>query len=116
MEAPRVIRIEVAAPPKPAWGEACNGCGVCCLTEPCPIGIVWSRRRHGACTALVWDAEGGGYRCGALQRAQVWPPLAHLVRRWIAAGKGCDCDWEPTNAIASSNQLNKQEDCVDGSQ
>jgi len=101
----RVVWIEPDAPPKPAWGQPCNGCGVCCLLEPCPVGIVLSRRRRGACVALRWVATERRYRCGVLHdpgallswgdgrigrwltaRAQPW------LARWIAAGSGCDCD------------------------
>lgn len=95
----RLIEIHAAAPPKPAWGQPCNGCGLCCLAEPCPLGMVVSRRRRGACRALMWvDAE-GCYRCGLLAaprgflpRGMRWaaPGLARLARRWIAAGIGCD--------------------------
>lgn len=91
------------APPKPAPGAPCNGCGVCCAWRPCPLGIVWSRRRRGACAMLRWDAGRARYRCGALP---VQPAGAgalrrllvalgqRLVARWIGAGAGCDCDVE----------------------
>ena len=83
-----VIRIHAQAPAKPAWGEPCNGCGVCCLSEPCPAGVWVSRRRHGACTAVQWD--GHRYRCGLVDAARPW--LRTFMRRWIAAGRGCDSD------------------------
>ena len=102
-----VIAIEPAAPPKPALGAPCNGCGVCCLFAPCPLGMLLSRRRHGACAALQWQAGAGPYRCGALSAPEAvlakalprplrglapWlaPWLARLGWRWIAAGQGCD--------------------------
>jgi hypothetical protein len=84
----RVIRI--AAPPKPAPGAPCNGCGVCCLAEPCPVGIIVSRRRSGACKALRWDGQ--RYRCGVLADARGW--RARCLARWIAAGRGCDSSAE----------------------
>ncbi len=93
------IHIEPLAPPKPAYGARCNGCGICCLSTPCPLGMVLSRRRTGACTALRWDPAALQYRCGAisdaasvLPRAWRWsaPLLRRLARRWIAAGIGCD--------------------------
>ena len=92
------------APAKPALGQPCNGCGLCCLAEPCPLGIWASRRRSGPCAALRWDTGQGRYLCGVLAdatqavatqggwRRRLW--LA-LVRRWIAAGQGCDCSLEP---------------------
>ncbi len=108
----RVIHIQPAAPPKPAAGQPCNGCGVCCLYEPCPLGRLLSRRRQGACRALHWDAAQSRYCCGALSQPRAalriaWPGapswlvpalvfcLRRLAPRWIAAGQGCDCHLEP---------------------
>jgi hypothetical protein len=84
----RHIRIHTAAPAKPPLGAACNGCGLCCLAEPCPLGMIVSMRMRGACRALRWD--GVRYRCGVMRR----PLLRRLVGRWIAAGRGCDSSAE----------------------
>ena len=103
MAASRIISIHPEAPVKPAWGVPCNGCGVCCLSEPCPVGVVLSRRTTGACVAVVWNDEIHRYECGMITQPEAWLPLpwrwtrnlmARLNRRWIAAGKGCDCDME----------------------
>lgn len=97
---PRVILLQPAAPPKPAVGAACNGCGVCCAAEPCPLGVWITRRRHGRCAALQWDADGARYLCGAAaapRRYLPWLPEAlarRLVLRWIASARGCDADYE----------------------
>lgn len=99
----RVIHIHPSAPPKPALGAACNGCGWCCAAEPCPLGVLVSRRRHGACAALVWHEPRSRYGCGVLESpARHLPLLGWLPRawaqrwvaRWIAAGRGCDADLE----------------------
>lgn len=101
----RTISIHPLAPAKVPQGAACNGCGVCCLYEPCPLGMLLSRKRSGACVALRWQQD--RYRCGvlvdprgvlklALPGRARWlePLLAALLRRmgnrWIAAGTGCD--------------------------
>lgn len=100
---PRVIRIHAFAPAKPAWGQPCNGCGVCCLAEPCPVGILVSRRRTGACAAVVWNEDAQRYRCGVLAdparfTGLRWGPVqrlwVRLAQRMISAGSGCDCDIE----------------------
>ncbi|MEH6460458.1 hypothetical protein [Chitinimonas sp. JJ19] len=99
----QVIHLYSAAPAKPAWGEPCNGCGVCCAAEPCPVGQRMFGVRQGACPALVWQAQAGRYGCGLLlQPGRYLPylptPLHGLARRWlarrIAAGQGCDSDAE----------------------
>ena len=110
----RVIHIHPEAPRKPPEGAPCNGCGVCCLAEPCPLGVLLSGRRTGACDALRWSDEsqvgqaGGNYRCGALSEPQdvlarrlpralrallpgLTRALPRLAKRWISAGSGCDC-------------------------
>jgi len=92
----RIIQIHPDAPPKPAFGQACNGCGVCCLVEPCPLGVVLSRRLKAACVAVSWD--GARYVCGALPAQPsgfIGKLGGWLVKRWIAAGAGCDCSLEP---------------------
>ena len=83
-----LIRIHPLAPAKPTAGAHCNGCGVCCLSEPCPLGMLVSRRRSGACAALRWNDELARYRCGLVDTKL--PLVAALARRWIAAGRGCD--------------------------
>jgi len=95
----QVIRLHPAAPAKPPEAAPCNGCGVCCAAEPCPIGALVSRRRSGACKALSWNAQAGLYRCGlvgAPRDVLPWLPealaplLSTLARRWISAASGCD--------------------------
>lgn len=84
----QVIFLHPEAPAKPPRGAACNGCGVCCASQPCPLGMLLSRRTRGACAAMQWDEAGRRYRCGAMARGgRLWQALA---RRWIAAGQGCD--------------------------
>ena len=109
----QLILIHRDARPKPGAGAPCNGCGVCCLLEPCPLGIVLSARRHGACAAVRWHEDLHQYRCGALndpltvlqavlprpwRRLAPWlaPGLVRMAKRWIAVGEGCDSSLEMT--------------------
>lgn len=97
----QVILLQVEAPAKPALGAPCNGCGVCCAAEPCPLGVLLSRRRLGTCVALEWDAPQRRYVCGVLARPKAhvpfWPAAwtRRLAARWIAAGRGCDATLTP---------------------
>ena len=95
----QVIRLHPAAPAKPPEAAPCNGCGVCCAAEPCPIGVLVSGRRTGACAALLWNSDVGIYRCGLVGAprtvlpwlpAALAPGLSRLARRWISAASGCD--------------------------
>ena len=99
----QVIHLHREAPVKPAWGQACNGCGVCCLAEPCPLGQLISAKRHGACDALRWDEDQARYRCGVVADPRdvlPWLPafaapwLRRTALRWISAARGCDSDAE----------------------
>lgn len=117
----RTIPIFAAAPAKPALGAVCNGCGVCCLLEPCPLGVLLSGYRSGACRALRWQAQERLYRCGAITEPEAVllerlppalrraaPGLAALLRlsgrRWVAVGAGCDCDIELVNPYHEASQ------------
>ena len=107
-----IIHIEPLAPAKPEFGAACNGCGICCLYQPCPLGMVLFQRRTGSCPALLWVTHDRQYRCGALVQPDVLArqalpvalgflarPLSLVLRyagpRWIASARGCDSALEP---------------------
>jgi hypothetical protein len=75
----QTIWLHDGVPAKPELGQTCNGCGVCCASEPCPVGMLVSARRRGRCRVLRYDATLGRYRCGLM-----------MASRWIAAGTGCD--------------------------
>ena len=98
---PTVVWLHPEAAPKPAEGAPCNGCGLCCLAEPCPLGVLVSRRRKGACVALRWSDSPPRYVCGMVADPASVTGWTHpwavrlqaaLARRWIAAGAGCDAD------------------------
>ncbi len=113
----QIIHIHPQAPHKPPEGEPCNGCGVCCLAEPCPVGMLVSRKRRGACDLLRWSDAQGRYVCGLLANGVVngaagrTAPLRHRLwqrlwrrlwqtwaRRLISAGSGCDASIDVSSA------------------
>ena len=108
-DASNVIWLQVDAPAKPPLGEACNGCGVCCAAETCPVSRVFLWQWRGSCRALEWHAELKQYRCGMLLHASHY--LAYLprfletrfqqwIQRWIAADTACD---SPTEAAPKTD-------------
>lgn len=54
----------------------------------------------------MWHEGEARYRCGLLAAPARWIPwlpvvlTRRLARRWIAAGDGCDSDYEATPAQA----------------
>ena len=98
----RIIELRADAPAKPGVGQACNGCGVCCVLETCPLAMLRFRRRSGPCPALEWSDGDARYVCGLLRHPQHYLPIPtgaqNLARRFlarsIAAGHGCDCTAE----------------------
>ena len=83
---------------RPRYGEACNGCGLCCSLEPCGI----AKARHGdipgPCPELVYDA--GRYRCRlvlmetlATEMGLIPGEFQALVTEALGIGKGCDSEY-----------------------
>jgi len=100
----QTILIHAEAPPKPALRDPCNGCGICCVAEPCPLSRLLFWQKKGPCRAIRWDEAYARYVCGmvvAPSEFLPWLPgllqsmATRLFSRWIAAGKGCDSDAEP---------------------
>jgi len=97
----QTITLHAHAPAKPALGTPCNGCGICCAAERCPVAWLFLPRSRGTCTALEWDGATQRYRCGMVVHAADY--VRCLPRRWearagrwfayrVAAGRGCDFD------------------------
>lgn len=96
-----VIYIHREAPPKPLMGDACNGCGVCCAAEPCPVSRLFLKRETQSCKALEWHAPHGRYFCGMVLKPKNYLPwlpnrlsnfASRCFKRWIAADWKCDSD------------------------
>jgi len=103
----QTIALHPHAPAKPAVGAPCNGCGVCCAAEPCPVARLFLWQRRGACRALVWEESAGCYRCGMLADPAQYSwliPVAFnglaqtFFAKRIAAGAGCDSSAEVETA------------------
>ena len=97
----QTIHLHQNAPAKPAEGQTCNGCGICCALETCPPARLRFMQAKGPCPALAWSEHKARYYCGLMSSPRKylgWLPLfaeaftSRLISRWIAAGKGCDCN------------------------
>lgn len=95
------ITIHAQAPSKPSLGEPCNGCGVCCAAEPCPVSYALLWPHQAPCKALEWHQKDARYYCGMVKhpaRYLRWLPArantvaSKLFKRWIAAGTHCDAE------------------------
>jgi hypothetical protein len=102
MSSPILAHSFVSVPQKPALGEACNGCGLCCLVETCSLGRLLFLQKKGPCPALLWISDCSYYRCGLLYNPkQIFPKIPawfiplfkRLTHRQIAAQQGCDSDF-----------------------
>lgn len=95
----QTIELHPRAPEKPDWGAPCNGCGVCCAAEPCPVAHVFLFQFGGRCRALLWQEAAGRYVCGMVVSPDRYVRLVPArwrngLGRWfasrIASGDGCD--------------------------
>ncbi|WP_374339239.1 hypothetical protein [Leeia sp.] len=95
------VKLHPEAPHKPQMGQPCNGCGVCCAAELCPLARLRFLKRQGPCPALQW--RGTQYGCGMLLAPERYLPFAawwrsrlgqRCLRRWLGVGVGCDADCE----------------------
>lgn len=89
-------------PEKAPYGTPCNGCGLCCQNEICPLGqIVFPAavvRFGGACPALERDDE--RFICGLIARPEAYAPIKASVygvealreAAVIGVGAGIGCD------------------------
>ncbi len=95
----QLIELHPLAPDKPDFGARCNGCGVCCAVEPCPVAFVLLFQFRGQCRALLWQEDTKRYICGMVTFPDRYVRL--IPQRWrgrvgrfvatrIAAGDGCD--------------------------
>lgn len=101
-----IERVTQRGPAKPLYGAACNGCGLCCMAELCPLGTAVFEKLEGPCPALEHDD--GRFQCGLVRNptkyARPWVTqssgsegLAEAAAVLIGAGSGCDArlDGEP---------------------
>lgn len=99
MKKTQTIALHQQAPEKPNYGDKCNGCGVCCAAEPCPVAHLLLWQFKGACKALQWQEAGQRYQCGMVVEPKTYirflpNRLTPLISLWcakrISLDTGCD--------------------------
>jgi hypothetical protein len=99
----QIIEIHPMAPHKPEFGTHCNGCGVCCAAEPCPVAFIFLFQFKGRCRALLWQNDTGRYVCGMVvcsdQYVKLIPKrfresMGKYFATRIATEVGCDFEAE----------------------
>lgn len=79
------------APEKPRFGATCNGCGLCCASEVCAIGLAALGDVAAPCPALRFD--GAQFRCMVIETAdQMSVGASAMMRIRMGIGFGCDAD------------------------
>lgn len=83
---------------KPAYGQPCNSCGLCCENELCPLAQFVFPRAQAPCPAL--ESDGDRRVCGLVANPVRYAPVRTSVNGadsmraagllGIGAGIGCD--------------------------
>lgn len=78
-------------PDKPKCGSPCNGCGVCCASEVCPIGVLAYGDISAPCPALILSPCRSKAICGlvAIESDHEMEPL---LKEQLGIGLGCSMD------------------------
>lgn len=84
---------------KPAHGDPCTSCGVCCIASQCPVSLAVIGERPGPCPAL--GGSPGRAECGLVKHPELFAPvqtarygtkaMSDSALLLIGSGVGCDC-------------------------
>lgn len=72
--------LETAVAAKPIFGDKCNNCGYCCLSEVCRVGVALTGKSIGPCELLT--TEGDKHYCSLVVKDALMGDI-------IGAGEGC---------------------------
>lgn len=83
----------MSLPAKPLFGEACNGCGICCALQLCPAGEIMFPGAQAPCPALKLTPDGSRTYCElvAMEAASGRPRLLAIA---LGIGHGCSMEDE----------------------
>jgi hypothetical protein len=77
------------APAKPEEFAPCNGCGVCCASEVCKVGIAVHGDVLAPCPSLVH--HDGRFWCDVVQKLE-GTHTGERLKRHLGIGMCCDAD------------------------
>lgn len=78
------------APEKPKWGDPCNGCGYCCASEVCKIGVqVHGPKVQAPCPSM--NFHDGRFWCGVVEK-MAGMEIEFDLMLVMGIGFGCDSD------------------------
>ena len=86
-----------AGPPrKPPEGDACNGCGLCCAVQLCPLAVEFIPGAAAPCPAM--EFADSRFWCGLVRRPSRYLGIPasgdRLIRAMVhtalSIGEGCD--------------------------
>lgn len=80
--------LNVAVESKPKFGDACNHCGYCCLTEICSVGLEYTDKTIGPCPHLVGEDPEKKHYNQTKHYCNLIIKLPEL-KKVIGAGSGC---------------------------
>lgn len=79
---------EITLPAKPRYGEACNGCGICCSIELCRVGEIAYPGAVAPCPGLKLSADGSRTYC-ELVLIEKEAGMIPLIATGLGIGRGC---------------------------
>jgi hypothetical protein len=85
--------VEMSLPNKPRYGEACNGCGLCCAIQLCPVAEIMFEGASAPCPALKMAPDGSRTYCQLVAIEKEFG-LAPLVQKVLGIGNGCGMEDE----------------------
>ena len=80
-----IAMLPISVENKPKFGESCNSCGYCCLTEVCSVGKETGGGEFGPCKLLIKDENNENKLLCKLMLDENSP-----FREIIGTGTGCD--------------------------
>ena len=78
-------------PDKPRYLSPCNGCGLCCAVEICPVGKIAFPHASAPCPGLYWDGARTWCKLAVVECAAGMEPI---IAEALGIGVGCTMDDE----------------------